>query len=201
MTLVLDVDSTLLKSFEGEAPGSEFMNKLHPHTRQRIRQLPRNGMWYILRPYAEDLLRWAKMYIEEVVIWSAGASEYVNEIAEQLSVHVDFAVVLTRDHCEPYSDVFTKPLIDLTSYGFSRYQFDDRLLIDDRDYSFRYNPRHGILVPEYNPSINDLVNEEPATWDTHLLTFMDYFSNREVIDLFNKGWNITQIREKIPLVF
>lgn len=200
-TLVLDIDSTLIKAFNGNLPSAEFMSRLHPCTRQRIRYLPGSSIWFVLRPYAEDLLRWTKKYIDEVMIWSAGTDPYVKEIAEQLSVHTDFNLVLTRDHCEPFGEAFTKPLIDITSYGTTKYQLDDRVLLDDKEFSFRYNPKHGILIPEYDPSINDLQAERPGSWDSHLLTFMDYFSDPGVIELFNKGHNITQVREKIPLVF
>lgn len=200
MALVLDIDNTLIKSFDGPPPGPDFMGQLHPHTRQRIRVLPRMGMWFVLRPYAEDLLRWTKLYIDEVVIWSAGTDEYVLEITEQLAVLTDFNLVLSRDHCEPMQDVYTKPLIDLTSYGKTKYQFDDRLIIDDRPYSFQYNPRHGVLIPEYDPTMTDLLRERPGNWDSHLLDLMNYFAQPEVIDYFNRGWNITQIREQVPMV-
>lgn len=200
-TLVLDIDSTLIKAFEGPPPGPELMSRMHPHTRQRIRFLTNANMWFILRPYAEDLLRWARQYIDEVMIWSAGTDLYVRDITEQLSVHANFNLVLSRDHCEPHMDVYTKPLIDITSYGATKYQFDDRMLLDDKEYSFRYNPKHGVLIPEYNPSVADVVLERPGTWDSHLLTFMDYFSKPEVIEMFNQGLNITQIREKIPIIF
>ena len=158
-------------------------------------------MWFVLRPYAEDLLRWTKQYIDEVTIWSAGSDDYVNEIAQQLAIHTDFNLVLTRDHCEPLQDVYTKPLIDLTSYGRTKYQFDDRVIVDDRPYSFQYNPRHGIQIPEYDPSMSDIIQERPGNWDIHLLDLMNYFAKPEVINYFNQGWNITQIREQVPLVF
>lgn len=95
--LILDLDETLIHSSISSPPDQNTLQKMDPETRIRIKTFVDNGdtIWFIMRPYLTDFLRWAYKTFQSVIIWSAGADSYVKAIAKILSRYCHFSAVLT----------------------------------------------------------------------------------------------------------
>ena len=89
--IVLDVDHTLVSTFDDMDAYNSTLAKLTPEERARVYTLrirdPNFGMvpmWGLFRPQVFEFLTFCQNYFSQVMIWSAGQPFYVNAMVELL---------------------------------------------------------------------------------------------------------------------
>lgn len=165
--LVLDMDETLLHTFHS-------MNELYdlnlydplntlgiPLRKQTYSiQLPRpdggfDQYWGMWRPYLKDFLTFANEFFENVIIWSAGTTDYVHEIIRKMfRDHESPSVVLTRPDCVQDREFMEKPILKISDICsvYKNIDLTNTLIVDDRETAYSdTNPQNGIMIPAYEP--------------------------------------------------
>lgn len=184
--LVLDLDSTLIFSTEGPLPDFKTLGYPSRETANRIRtfHIGDDPIWFIMRPYTPEFLRWAGRTFKSVIIWSAGSPEYVRKIAGELGKYCYFAAVLTRDQCVAHKGAYTKPLANLPRLvPHLNINVEDVFIIDDKDYTFDFNPGQGIVIPPYEPSLSKIIGEKQDSRDKALLVIIHFFCHKDAYAL------------------
>jgi len=189
--LVLDMDETLLRAFEGSESYNRFKKnskrafsqlegrRLFKTTVQDVMEKRGKGVtsmfWFVKRPGLDNFLMWAQEKFAAVVIWSAGKKEYVYSILD-----VVFSDLKPPDLILTYDDIVytktysSKPLEKV----FERLpiaNIKNTIIVDDVLGNFyRANPFNGILIPEYLPNSTgkSFLEEEYALDD-----IIDWFEN------------------------
>jgi TFIIF-interacting CTD phosphatase-like protein len=115
----------------------------------------RHGCISIARPHLYPFLIFAFSYFKYVVVWSAGVDTYVRKLARMITRYTpNFDLVLTRDDCIFENGEYVKPLSKMIKehheFGFDITKI---LIVDDRDSTYVHNPRNGVMIPIYKPSV------------------------------------------------
>ncbi len=170
-TLIIDLDETLLKSFDKP----EFLNTYEVYTNPDVAAkfkniktysmiITKNGqkskIWGVFRPGLKEFLEYVNNYFDHVIFWSAGTEIYVKEIIEQMEKIFNIApgkMIWAREKCATTSSTFHKPIAhvcrDLQNRYYFTFEIDPMLtmILDDKTYTFTDNPDNGILIPQFNP--------------------------------------------------
>lgn len=210
-TLVLDLDETLVHSWENPTflEGLKIYSdpttyrRFHPMGEQQIAYSmlldvapgKQSRIWGLYRPHVYEFLAFCSEYFENVIVWSAGLRDYVNEISKIFSeAGLRFPkMIWSREHCSNYQGLYHKPInniiTDLANRPFSSFHIDPRwtLIVDDKIHTFKENPQSGVLIPPYHPgkdnpgkipSMNDLLDRS----DNALLKLKAWLERPEVRD-------------------
>jgi len=204
LCLVLDIDETLVHTFDNESTCNALNIPANPKTidlRSRYYNInvemdrgAVNGskvMCGIKRPHLDEFLRFCFGYCRLVIPWSAGTYDYVHPMSEEIFRDLpEPHAVLTRENCTGTTQHFEKPLWKLVKdlpeirpyIKFDETSNSDNikniLIIDDRKHSFAQNPNNGILIPAYDPSTTP---EGMRREDTSLLQIMNWLKRPEVM--------------------
>lgn len=184
MNLILDLDSTLICTFDKEEEeGKEndiFKNlklfRENSDLKSRIYHfdvaLDESDeewfIWGIIRPGAIEFLKWANSYFDNVLIWSAGTRPYVKEIVTYLFRKAEIKlpnIIFYRDHCTVEKKETIKKLDNLFSYINAKERNitrENTILIDDNDVIHKNNPDNVILIPAYLPDFTtEYIRNDP----------------------------------------
>ncbi len=177
--IILDLDETLVHSFECSDSDPEtkynakYIQSQPPEIRERIYSIPESEMggdpndhritvWGIFRPGAEKFLLFCCCYFKKVIIWSAGAKEYVHAIVKRLTKNIKVPItILSKGDCyksKSEDGFYSKPINSIArEFGIN---IEHTFICDDRDTAFFYNKDNGIEVPPYNPSPRGLSEQD-----------------------------------------
>lgn len=189
-TLFLDLDETLIHSWEspsfiekyGIYTDPEVYRKFHPIGDYPLAysiSLEDTNLWGLYRPHLFEFLKFAEGYFESVVIWSAGIPEYVHQVTKQMFAETNLKsphLVWSRHHCAVHRDTYYKPL---TVSDFPvKINLESTFFIDDKNTTFRENPKNGIVIPAWSPgtSLNSLLDRS----ENSLLKLITWFELPEV---------------------
>jgi len=110
------------------------------------------------RPYMVDFLRLLPDYFDQIIVWSAGTTDYVNYICYFVFSTVGYVpnIILARDSCVKLANgKFSKPLNRI----FSDFHADPNrtFLIDDSKFSMEPNYSSNCMLVEqpYNGELDD----------------------------------------------
>lgn len=163
--IVLDLDHTLLCTFEDQSP--DTLQKLGIFTNPKLLDVrkrsyhfqledlgsPGSGVnyirWGIMRPYTKEFLLFCSTYFKEVIVWSAGMRQYVEAVVDEIFKDLTQPRIFTRDHIEIINQETIK---DLTKVYNGVATERNTFILDDIVSNFARNPGNGILIPEYNPA-------------------------------------------------
>lgn len=196
--LVLDLDETLVHSIfmqGSEKEGLKVAEKIGIYTKPEYKDIvsrsyrikihdpmtPKGtgvvyGCWGVLRPHVYDFLLFAFRYFKSVIIWSAGVTEYVDEICTLLSRDIrPFDLIYTREDCIAYGDVYVKPLSKLTEFG----DLSNMYIVDDKKEGCIDNPDNAIIIPPYVPKATP---GSIRTDDDALLRLIRWFERDDVMN-------------------
>ena len=205
-TLILDLDETLACSqINPEIEPLEIytnpviFRKFHPKGTSQIcfsttifsiEAKAHLRIWGIMRPGLFEFLQFAQEYFENVIIWSAGLSAYVDAICKEIFNAPNLKLprlIWARDQCANISTpgqlIFHKPIANLIHALQSAgspitIKIEKTLILDDRPHTFIDNPDNGVLIPQFKPSrsIEDLTSRS----DNHLYKFIRWLNTPEV---------------------
>lgn len=138
------------------------------------------GCWGVTRPHALDFLRFCFRYFREVIIWSAGVTEYVDEICRLLSRDIrPFKYLYTRDDCVIDDEgICTKPLSKLLKDHPELGTLDNIYIVDDKMNGCLDNPDNAIIIPPYQPKATP---SSIRTDDDALVRLQAWFEKEEVM--------------------
>jgi len=194
-TVVLDMDETLIHTFQDLTEEEEAKLKSAPHLKLRLYTVETRDvletrgsgiveeMLAIERPYVNQFLRFCSKRFNKVYIWSAGQKDYVHKHVRRLSRSSNVNTVYTFDDCA----VQDKPAGNgLIHKPLEKFGLDPRttFIVDDRETAYLENPKNGIAIPRYNPSLQTLMDENKAVGtnqDMSLVRLMSYFIRPDVI--------------------
>lgn len=174
-TVVLDLDNTLIfTAFDGEVlpstlpaaltncpaeVASAIINDQRPYDYSFFVNDPHFHNYFgYFRPGMLDFLRLLPDYFEQIIVWSAGTTDYVDYICYFIFSQVGYVpnVILARDDCVKLPNgKFSKPLLRI----FADYNADPNrtYLIDDSKFSMQPNRDCNcklVTVP-YNGEVHD----------------------------------------------
>jgi hypothetical protein len=200
--LVLDLDETLVHSIAikgDEAEGLKAAERIGVYTKPAYKDImarsyriklndpttPKGtgviyGCWGVTRPHALDFLRFAFRYFKAVIIWSAGVTEYVDEICRLLSRDLrPFDILYTRDDCVMEGEICTKPLAKLIKNHPEFGDLNNILIVDDKLDGCLDNPDNAIIIPPYRPkaTVSSIRSD-----DDMLVRLQAWFETDEVIN-------------------
>lgn len=202
-TLILDLDETLVSSYENPNFIDEYKIYSFPEIYHQfhypspitysvslINHEGTNHIWGLHRPYLHEFLTYIEPYFDNIIVWSAGVEDYVLYITHDIFYnfgHQMPKIIWSRNNCaKTDDDLFHKPIKFVTkAVEVNQYiQIDPQLtlVIDDRGHTFRENPHNGILIPPYrpgkrkNPTLDDLLDRS----DIALLQLMKWLESPEV---------------------
>jgi len=185
VNIILDLDSTLIVTDDGSkntgrfeslqifGKGAKLKNRIY-HFR-----IGKHFYWGIYRPYVEEFMRWAEGYFDNVIIWSAGTSDYVKKIVRHIYIKSKLQfpkIIWSRDKCVKDSennvyknlgDLFKHP--EAVSLNINE---SNTVIIDDNALTFKVNSSNAIHIPEYKPSFDASGIDEK---DTALTEVMSWF--------------------------
>lgn len=179
MTIVLDLDETLVRSEEGDEAKMLIKYLVDPKFYNRRQDMykivvdtgrSKSLMYGIKRPYLDLFLDFVFYYFRNVIVWSAGHYDYVHKICNIIfNDHYRPDAIYTNDDCVMEKRVLTKPLRKI--YNTEKdINEKNTIILDDRETVFSGpNPRNGILIPAYDPYLSEPIN---SNVDNRLLEFM-----------------------------
>lgn len=200
-TLIIDLDETLLHSYENPQFLEDLkiyeepivFKKFHQSVKTFSMHLEKNEMniviWGVFRPYLKEFLDFVYKNFDHVVFWSAGTSQYVQEIIDQMVEDFDIPhgkVIWSREKCHKHAGTFHKPIAQLQEDLRTRYYSTiiinplKTLILDDKTYTFIDNPANGVLIPLFHPGENPTVETLINSRDQALLKFMNWYNRPEV---------------------
>lgn len=172
--IVLDLDQTLIATQDSIESMSELgiMSKssLMP-LRSRsyyitIEDLEKPGIgtkydfWGITRPHIKEFLIFCFSYFKIVAVWSAGQKPYVEAIVDHIFKDIRQPhVIFTHDDIDigPHGHV-EKPLYKMIeSHPVLRrnMSLQNTIALDDNHMTYIKNPKNGVLIPAYEPPLNE----------------------------------------------
>lgn len=145
-TIILDLDHTLIHSIR-----LTYTLKEDHYDNTQCLKFNTNSDEYITfkRSYANEFLRYCFNKYDNVVIWSAGTSDYVHEILHKLFGEYVFDLILTRDHCVDFMKDFNQNRIKILFNECGIRIFDDEhtsIFIDDKVDRIQNRPRNLKLI-------------------------------------------------------
>lgn len=111
-------------------------------------------MYGCFRPGYRHFLQWARTRFDYVVVWSAGRRAYVHELVTKIWKGLPQPdLVMTFNDLGLSGDVYTKPLAKVAKLlGVTT---ERMLLVDDNPQVSVDNPDNAVLMPEYDPKVED----------------------------------------------
>jgi TFIIF-interacting CTD phosphatase-like protein len=189
-TLVLDIDETLVRTFENLnllKTSRILKSPTYYPVRSQVYILnleddeedaDEEKLWGLFRPHLSTFLDFAFNYFKNVCVWSAGSADYVHEVCRHIFTnHPCPDVIFTRNDCDNKNGNLFKPLTKLYDILPTANQYTT-VMIDDRDDVMSINLKNGIVIPPYNP-ILDKINTMKD--DDSLLKIIDWFQQNNVV--------------------
>lgn len=156
-TVVLDIDQTLVCTYENTNTLEKIYNERNPDDLdiiQRMYVFGKGDDYFcgLYRPHLEPFIKFCFKYFQNVIVWSAGTRDYVNAVCKFIFKNTSKPrLVWARDECEfPQGDTnSTKPLSKVSEkMGIP---IEKMYLVDDMWYNHRPNADNGIYIPGYDP--------------------------------------------------
>ena len=214
--IVLDIDATLVHTHGdmddfkmlkvyGSDEQLEMRRKLYNMRLIDVSDVPGEGeitdLAGIYRPYLKEFLEFCFDYFSGIVIWSAGKRKYVHKMCEYMfPLKKQPLTIFTYDDCEgDEDDYIVKPLEKLYKHPQLKGKLNETntFVLDDREETYSYNKRNGILIPEFESdmSVEDICNHP----DGELLKLMTWLNTSEVKNSKDiRKLNKTNIFNKTP---
>lgn len=187
--IVLDLDLTLLKTFDEEdekklEENAALVQGDYSHIIYRIPQRKSGGKSSLFaagvkRPELFQFLLFCHEYFEGVCVWSAGSDLYVKRIVEEVFKGLPKPfMVFSRSHCPTYKQngdkYYYKPLEKMISQQpkGGKMSLENTIILDDTEETFRANKDNAILIPRYNVEPN---LESIQKVDHMFLELINYF--------------------------
>ena len=195
--IVLDIDATLVHThgdmddfkmlkIYGSEEQLEMRRKLYNMRLIDVSDVPGEGeitdLAGIYRPYLKEFLEFCFDYFGGIVIWSAGKRKYVHKMCEYMfPLKKQPLLIFTYDDCEgDEDDYIVKPLEKLYKHPKLKGKLNETntFVLDDREETYSYNKRNGILIPEFESdmSVEDICNHP----DGELLKLMTWLEESDV---------------------
>jgi len=174
--IYLDLDQTLLSTADEEY-GLKYLYKLkilsNPslmHLRSRVYHVvvedlegPGYGskceMWGITRPHLHAFLTFCFSYFRLVMVYSAGKRQYVESIVDHIFKDLPYPhLVLTYDDIKKKGRDVIKPLTVVMEANELTREYvrpTNTLGLDDLVSTYSENKGNGILIPAYEPELNE----------------------------------------------
>jgi len=199
--IYLDLDQTLISTAD-EKYGLDYLYKLkilsNPslmHIRNRIyhvvvEDLEKPGygskyeMWGITRPKLNRFLNFCFGYFKLVIVYSAGKRQYVESIVDHIFKDVEYphAVLSYDDIKKDKKGNVVKPITSVINANLLTKQFvkhNNTLGLDDLESTYSENKGNGILIPPYEPDLNEKSLDGD---DDYLLRLENWLMLPEVIN-------------------
>lgn len=199
--IYLDLDQTLVSTAD-EKYGLEYLYKLkilaNPslmHLRKRIyhvvvEDLEKPGygskyeMWGITRPHLQEFLEFCFSYFKLVIVYSAGKRQYVESIVDHIFKDLPYPhLVLSYDDIKKNKDGdVIKPITSVIGGNDLTKKYvrnTNTLGLDDLKSTYSENKGNGILIPAYEPELNE---RSLAADDDALLKLQDWLMLPEVMN-------------------
>lgn len=201
--LVLDLDETLVHTFEEERELEKFLDYLSPENKKRIHKfnLPgiRSTFWTYVRPNVEIFLEGVFNEFSSVGVWSAGTHDYVHTIVNIIfPSHLRPKYIMSRDNCNvmrfiPGEPVCRyKPLENIfrlkKELGMTQ---RNTIIVDDRKDICAFNCHNNVQIPAF---YIDVDNYSEASADASLLILLQWFQS----PLFRNSQDVTVLKGKSP---
>lgn len=203
-TIILDLDQTLIYSFEDEELEEIrnygiFSRPEYLDIRQRIFKLTledvmekkkgvgvKTEIWGIIRPHVKNFLKFCFNHFKIVAVWSAGRRKYVEAIVNLLFKDIQRPhIVYTYDDCDWMNHsvdnkFIIKPIMKMINEipTVNKYMSTKTTFsLDDTEYTFSHtNKDNGLLIPAYKPKP---IPSELRKDDNSLVLLMNWFSKKE----------------------
>lgn len=160
--LVLDLDETLVYTFETPEREYHRARAVLPANRTYAFRLGGKLYWGIIRPYTDLFLAWAFNNFDIVGVYSAGDIDYVEEVVKSVFGTYKPYFVWARDRCVSGKRDFYKPLTKLYA-AYPEIDPNNTLIIDDKTVVATYNPQNLIEIPKYRP-LNYQLYDSALIW-------------------------------------
>lgn len=154
----------------------KFLDKYHDQNGKKVKGKWENViMWGTKRPYLKEFLKYSFDNFKYVIIWSAGASPYVKSIVKEIFKDMPQPpIIYTRSNQTDKTKPLEKMIREIPQLAEVA-SLKQILVIDDKKYTFENNPENGVLIPPYNPSLDNLDKE-----DDSLLKLIKWLETPEV---------------------
>ena len=196
LNIVLDLDETLIHTYENSNILKELYNKGEDKLKKDIIFLS-NNLSCIKRPYLDEFISFCFKTFRIVIVWSAGSPEYVKELCEKSFTLYKPYRIYTKDHiknigCKRGICDYHKPLIEIFKENPGM-NLKNTFIVDDKLTNFiQSNPYNGILIPPYEPN----TEKEILSDDRALYMLMLYFSDINVI----KSKDVQELKKDITFI-
>lgn len=155
--LILDLDETLVHTFDPRDNFQAFLSKLTPEEKARAYVIEFPGgdtLWGYIRPGVDEFLDMAFEEFESVGVWSAGADYYVKMIVQIVFKDKQPAFVMSRNECNELrvkneeTPCRFKPL-EVVYHKYPDHNEYNTMIVDDRHDICAYNCMNNIQIPEF----------------------------------------------------
>jgi hypothetical protein len=197
--LVLDLDETLVHTFDAKDDLASFANQLTPEQRKRIYMIDFPGgdtLWGYVRPYVEDFLKVAFNEFESVGVWSAGTQYYVTNIVQVVFKDQSPKFVMSRNQCNELKikteeiPCRFKPL-EVIYHTYPDHNPTNTVIVDDRHDICALNCMNNIRIPEF---IIHSQNHYTMVNDITMLTLARWFQTEE----FRGASDVRLVKSRSP---
>ena len=187
-TIVLDLDETLVHSDEDMKKYSELNLESNPDfkgidmSRFYVINLvdPETGykseLWGITRPHLHMFLTFCFNYFENVCVWSAGQTKYVESVVQKVCAPLKAPhLIYTYPKCVQNDGILQKPLLRMISENPAlKMSLEHTFILDDRKSVYsNCNPSNGIQIPAYMPPpIASTLKEDEQSFNKLIRWFM-----------------------------
>lgn len=199
--LVLDLDETLIHTFESEVELESFVSEFS--SKDRLKAFKISGIdstfWTYIRPGVEDFLEGVFAEFESVGVWSAGTYEYVHAIVKMIfPEHFKPAFIMTRNDCNEMRLNFNEPIcrykpleniFKIRSGGLLNQR--NTIIVDDRKDICAINCHNNVQIPAFYLHRD---NVEKAESDSSLLILLKWFKSPQ----FRNSKDVTMLKGKSP---
>lgn len=204
--IVFDLDSTLINSYEEKDARKRYGTlKLFSENHSLRKKIysfelgskQKQFVWGVFRPHYNELIEYCFRNFDNVLVWSAGYEEYVDQICTAIfgKRKNKIPVILSREYCTNEKGMVVKKLDhlfeDYSHLGISR---TNTIIIDDNSETFKYNKENAFHITAFQfPFLaQDLVEELKNLKDDHLLKLLSYFEEN------SDFWESDDVREVHP---
>jgi TFIIF-interacting CTD phosphatase-like protein len=170
--VVLDLDETLVHS---SSKGVTEMKKVKDTMKEAGQmdryyefKLGKETYWGLKRPYYKSFLRWCRSQFDIVAVWTAGDTDYADEIVSKVFERRP-PIVWSRPNCVRANGIYYKPM-DKFFRAFPDIDRDNTVIIDDRADIAEYNEDILIEIPRFKPA-------KPLLFDNTLISTLAYLRN------------------------
>lgn len=154
--IVLDLDETLIRTFDDTKSYKLYARVLPPALKSRIYTffLDRQRYWGIKRPYLAHFLETCFNTFDIVGVWTASEREYAQAIVDTIFTREQPDFVWTREQCKILNigtpqEEYYKPL----SILFKEFPVLDpynTLMLDNKKAVATYNTANYVEIPDYD---------------------------------------------------